>query len=108
MVKQFYLLTIILLIVTGISAQNLSIIPKPLEMKPGSGQFIIDNNCSLQFETSNTEVARIGVFFSDYLKQLYNISLNNNKTEKTIQIKIDNNANLPKEGYLLKQLKNRW
>ncbi len=102
MIKRFYLPAVILLIVSGISAQNVSVIPKPLEMKQEKGHFIIDNNCSLQIEPQNDETARIGSFFNDYLKQVYNISLNNSKGEKSIHLKIDKNVNLPKEGYLLK------
>ena len=101
MIKQFFLFTFILLVVTNISAQNLSVIPKPLEMKQSTGSFILNESCLLQFDKTNPEISRIAGFFGDYLKQLYNLQLTDKKEGKTIQFKIDNKANLSNEGYLL-------
>ncbi len=102
MTKKISLLIFILFIVFHVFAQYPSIIPQPMEMSKGNGNFILDKSCGLQYDASNKEVARIAEFFNKYLSELYNMDLGKTPGEKTIQFKIIGSSNLGKEGYLLK------
>ncbi len=102
MVKKINLFVFILFMVINISAQDFAIIPKPQEISTGVGKFILDKNCSLQYDETNSEVARISGFFQEYLENVYDIKCKKSSGEKTIQFKILSNSNLGNEGYLLK------
>jgi hexosaminidase len=102
MVKKINLFVFILFMVINISAQDFAIIPKPQEISTGVGKFILDKNCSLQYDETNIEVARISGFFQEYLENVYDIKCKKSSGEKTIQFKILSNSNLGSEGYLLK------
>ena len=86
----------------NISAQDFAIIPKPMEISKGSGSFVLDKTCTIQFDANNREVSKIADFFSDYIENLYDLKFENSSSEKTIQFKIISASNLGKEGYLLK------
>lgn len=73
-----------------------------MEISSGSGKFVLDKSCSLQFDATNKDVARIADFFSEYVDNVYDIQLAKSTSDKTIQFKIAGNSNLGKEGYLLK------
>jgi len=102
MAKKIKLFILILFIAANISAQNFAIIPKPMEISSGTGSFILDKNCALQFDTTNKEIARIAEFLGEYMENMYDIKLEKTSGEKTIQFKILSNSGLGKEGYLLK------
>ncbi len=85
-----------------VSAQDFAIIPKPMEISAGNGNFILDKNCSLIFDVNNKEVSRIAAFFNEYLEKMYDLQLNENKEGKLIKFTIISRLNLGKEGYLLK------
>lgn len=102
MIKQLYLIFSILLIVINISAQNISIIPKPMEMSVGEGNFQLDKNCGFQFDEKNDEIKRIAGFLEKHLQDFYGLKLNGKAESKTIQFKIISRLNLGTEGYLLK------
>ncbi len=102
MTKKIALISLILFHVIQVYAQNLAIIPKPAEISLGSGNFVLDKSCSIQFDDTNKEVSRIASFFADYLKNVYNLKLETSPGEKHIRFSLLKNANLGKEGYLLK------
>ncbi|HSO88002.1 MAG TPA: beta-N-acetylhexosaminidase [Draconibacterium sp.] len=97
--KLFFLL---LMMANFIVAQELAIIPKPMEMSAGKGFFILDTTTSINFDNQNKEVFRIAEFFAEYTEKLYGFKLKQNSEGKAIQFKIMSNAYLGKEGYLLK------
>jgi hexosaminidase len=86
----------------SIAQQPVSIIPQPVSIQQSKGNFIIDNNTSLQFNSSNKELKAASVFFSGYIKQISGIDLPSNIHKiKTIQFKIAPTAEIGDEGYLL-------
>ncbi len=93
---------LLLFFVTNVSAQELSIIPKPAEMSIQKGSFVLDKNCTLQFDASNREITRIAGFFNDYMNEMYGFTIGENTSGKSIQLKLMSRLNLGKEGYLLK------
>lgn len=106
MKRNLSLLILLLFFVMNISAQELAIIPEPAEMSVQKGNFVLDKNCTLQFDASNQDLARIADFFNDYLKEMYGFTIGENTTGKSIQLKLMSRLNLGKEGYLLKVNKN--
>jgi len=102
MTRKINLFILILFMVTNISAQNFAIIPKPMEISSGSGSFVLDKSCTIQFDATNTEITRISEFLSEYLENVYDINIGKTAGEKTIQFKIISSSGLGKEGYLLK------
>ncbi len=102
MTKKRSLLLSILLFAINISAQQISIIPKPLEISVQKGSFALTSDCSVQFDPSNSEVSGIASFFNEYLQTVYGFKVNENSKGKAIQFKIISHLNLGKEGYLLK------
>lgn len=96
------LIVLILLTTMTISAQQISIIPQPKEMNVKEGVFELDENCAVQFDTSNEEIARIASFFNDYLENIYGFRTTSQNQGKPVQFKLVKRLNLGKEGYLLK------
>lgn len=93
---------LILFFAANISAQDISVIPKPAEISARDGSFALDKNCGLQYDKANGEVARIAGFFNEYLENVYGFRLDENTKEPGIQFKIISQLQLGKEGYLLK------
>jgi hexosaminidase len=102
MIKKTSLFIPILFAVLTISAQDFALIPKPNEISHRAGTFVLDKNCSIQFDNTNIEIARIAGFFSNYLEKMYSLKTGNLSSDKTIQFKIISSSNLADEGYLLK------
>ena len=100
--KQLYFIFSILLISLNTTGQNISIIPKPMEMSVGEGSFQLDENCFLQIDENNPEIKRIAGFLKEHLENFYGFKLNGKKDGKAIQLKIISQLNLGNEGYLLK------
>ncbi len=100
--KQLYFILSILFISLNVSAQDFAIIPKPMEISAGKGNFQLDENCVLKLDANNAELARIGSFFTEYLDNFYGLKLKGGQEAKPIQFKIISQLNLGKEGYLLK------
>ena len=102
MKRNLALLFLLLFFVMNISAQEVAIIPQPAEMSIQKGNFILDQTCTLQFDVSNQEIARIAGFFNDYLNEMYGFTIGENNTGSSIQLKLISRLDLGKEGYLLK------
>ncbi|HKI87502.1 MAG TPA: beta-N-acetylhexosaminidase, partial [Draconibacterium sp.] len=102
MKQNLILLIVLLFFVMNVSAQELAIIPKPAETSIQKGSFVLDKNCTLQFDASNKEIARIASFFNEYLNEMYGFTVGENSSGKSIQLKLMSRLNLGKEGYLLK------
>ncbi len=102
MKRKHYLLIPILFFVVNISAQNVPVIPKPAVISEKEGNFTLDKNCSLQYDKSDDEVARIAGFFNEYLGDVYGFGLKPSQQGGAIQFKLSSQLQLGKEGYLLK------
>ena len=102
------LLTIIM-VTTFIQAfsQQVAIIPQPAKLQIDIGEFILDSDCSLQFDGNNQEMLRIADFLNDFLKKRYDFQLKNNGKGKPVQFKLANLPTLGDEGYKLEVDKNR-
>lgn len=73
-----------------------------MEISAGEGYFMLDDNCVLQYDVNNNEVARIADFFNEYLSNSYGLKLKSQGEGNSVQFKIISRLNLGKEGYLLK------
>ncbi|QGY47351.1 family 20 glycosylhydrolase [Maribellus comscasis] len=102
MKRKHCLFISILFFVMNISAQNISVIPKPAEVSIREGSFILDSNVGLRYDKNNSEMTAIAGFFNDYLHTMYGFKLDENSTERPVQFKIISQLQLGKEGYLLK------
>lgn len=100
--KQLIYLTFLLIFSNSIFAQEIAIIPKPMEMAVKQGMFTLDNNSVLKFDANNPDVSRIAKFFSDYIETVYGIAIKENNLGSSINLKIISRLNLGTEGYLLK------
>jgi hexosaminidase len=102
MKRTFGVILLLLFFIFSNTAQEFAIIPKPAEMSPGKGVYVLDESSSFQFDTNNSEISRIALFFEEYVENVYGFSLAKNGSEKPIQLKLIRRLNLSDEGYLLK------
>ncbi len=102
MPKKLLLISFILFMILKISAQDIAIIPQPMEISKGNGLFVLDKDCTLKFDVNNLEVARIAGFLNEYIQQMYGLKLKENREGKTVQFVLISRLNMGKEGYLLK------
>ena len=93
---------LLLSLIINTTAQEFAIIPRPAEISPGKGAYILDESSSIQFDTNNSEIKRIARFFEEYVENVYGFSLSKNSSGKPIQLKLIRRLNLSDEGYLLK------
>ena len=100
--KRLFHLIILLFTVSNAIAQVISIIPKPAELSVKSGTFLLNSECSLQFDAANEEVVRIADFFNDYLQNMYGYKIEEHSEGRAIHLKISSRVKLGKEGYVLK------
>src|SRR6188768_3904301 len=102
MMKRFFLSLILMLPFVLFAQQAISIIPQPVSLQQNEGNFIIDNSTSFQFNASDKELQAAAVFFTNYIKHISAIDLSSNiHTNKAIQFKIAQTAEIGDEGYLL-------
>jgi hexosaminidase len=95
---------LIILMFSSISqgfSQKVAIIPQPAKLQINAGEFVLDSNCTLQFDAKSQELTRIAGFMNDFLKKSYNLQLKNNVKGKSVKFKIDQTLNLGAEGYQL-------
>jgi hexosaminidase len=59
----------------GLSAQTVSVIPKPAELKVEEGSFEITPETRLIFDQSNKELVRIAQFLNDHFEKYYHFAL---------------------------------
>lgn len=85
-----------------LSAQTISIIPKPVSLKTETGFFTIDENTSIHFSPTQTKIAPAVTYFVDAIDQIsgYKIKINT-LTKHTIRIVLDKSIIPQEEGYQL-------
>ena len=77
------------------------IIPQPASMELEGDYFIIDANTSIQFKQSDKDLAALGAYFSDYIRNIsgYTLPLNKKK-KKSIRFVLEK-VDVGAEGYKL-------
>lgn len=103
MIRSYSILILVLLSIHSkkISAQNKSIIPAPKEFMITAGSFNLDHAVALYAPSKEAEP--VSSFFTNYLKDFYNIIIADekyvDKQLNTIQFTIDKELSISKEAY---------
>jgi hexosaminidase len=80
--------------------QMTSIIPKPVEIKMGNGNFIFDENTTVQYKKSEKELKPTADFLVSYIKSISGFTLKSNKASaKKVEFIIE--KGIVEEGYKL-------
>jgi hypothetical protein len=95
-------LTILLVVfVSSVHAQDISIIPQTAYMQLNEGGFVLGQGCTLEFEAHDKELSRIAQYFNEYLQTYYGFHIKLNNGSSPIQLQIVKNETLGNEGYRL-------
>ncbi|WP_205728758.1 glycoside hydrolase family 20 protein [Flavobacterium ranwuense] len=98
--RSSVLLFLLLASVLMNAQQQPSIIPKPVDLKMGSGNFTIDGNTAIQYKKSQKELKATADFFASYIKNISGFSLKSNKAAaKKVEFVIE--KDIQEEGYQL-------
>ncbi len=82
--------------------QAVNIIPQPVSMSLQQGQFIIDNNTSINFNSKQKDLASASKFLNSFIKTISGNELSvNAKKNKSIVLEIKKTDKIGDEGYLL-------
>lgn len=84
-----------------VHAQNISIIPQPVQMQRGSGSFVISSATVIGVPAKNQEVAKIASYLTGKIKKSSGLTLRVQEGNGNIQLNINSKADarLGKEGY---------
>ncbi len=115
-ISRFLLLTFSVFVISAVHAAEpggISIVPKPVKVKPAAGIFRITDRTQLFFTAGNEEAQRTARFFAGHLQYsggpvmtALGIGKKHNKAVGIIFL-IDPKASLPSEGYILRINKKR-
>lgn len=98
--KKITLLLLLLASMLMNAQQQPSIIPKPVDLKMGNGNFTIDGNTAIQYKKSQKELKATADFLASYIKNISGFSLKSNKAAvKKIEFVIE--KDIQEEGYQL-------
>lgn len=99
-IKHFYFLLSLLPLFANAQYEvsKLPLIPRPLEVTEGKGQFVIDNKVGLQLKSDNAELKIATNYLVDFLKNDYHVQLTENVKNRSINFELDKNI-LNEEGY---------
>ena len=80
------------------------IIPKPVSIEKGQGNFVIDRKTSIQFVSTNNDLKAAADFLNEKIREVggYTLPLNNSSNKKTIRLIIGKQTSPGEEGYKLK------
>ena len=82
--------------------EAINIIPQPVSMSLLHGQFIIDNNTSINFDSKQKDLASASGFLNSFIKSISGNELSvNAKKNKSILLEIKKTEKIGDEGYLL-------
>lgn len=81
--------------------KEISIIPKPQELKLGMGEFILDNSSSISFPKNDPEFIKAAEFFSEFYSRSTGNTLINVNDGAGIEFKFAENNDFGNEGYQL-------
>lgn len=97
-------LLILLLLAIGFSAfsQEVAIIPKPVKMELKDGNFLIDHQTAIIFDSKNVNLRHTASFFAGFINKVSGIRIHlNGKQQKKIYLEIKPVKEIGDEGYLL-------
>jgi hexosaminidase len=97
-------LLVLLIMISGQSfGQDISIIPQPVQLQRGSGEFALSGTTTIGIPARNTEAAKVASYFANRVKASTGYSLNTTEGSGTIQLALNPKADaqLGKEGYTL-------
>jgi hexosaminidase len=100
--KKFYLSILLFCPFFIFAQQTVSIIPKPVDLTLTSGNFTLDGNTGIKYNSASKELQVAAGFFVAYIKNIsgYNLAING-KTAKSVLLEIKPNSVLGEEGYQL-------
>lgn len=82
--------------------QAVHIIPQPLSLEMKEGNFVIDNNTTVQFPKNDKAVADVVHFFTEYVNKVAGFTLKSNQPKaKAIVFSIEKIKEIGDEGYLI-------
>src|SRR5450631_3464461 len=97
-----HLLFLVFLCPLLIFAQQVSVIPKPVNLKTTGGNFLIEGNTRIKYNITSKELRSAADFFTTYIKNISGYSLKPITTSgKTIELEIKPITGLGDEGYQL-------
>lgn len=97
MKKLQCLIIVLLFSYISVSAHSVSLVPKPAKMEIMPGNLIIDH--SIRIKASGDEAVKGRKLFLSFVKENFDVALNQGKGKKSISLIEDNS--MPSEGYKL-------
>ncbi|MCT4587019.1 MAG: beta-N-acetylhexosaminidase [Carboxylicivirga sp.] len=93
---------LLLTLASSMQAQDLALVPKPVELKKQEGTFLLDKHTTITYAIS---LAREAEFFTSQIKVATGLDIKrtDTKTKQLIELKLDNtiNESIGEEGYQL-------
>lgn len=87
-------------LITSVQAQQVNIIPKPVNMQIKQGGFVIDKATSLKYDASKKGMKEAAALLSDHVYQVSGIRLSHNtRLPKVIELKMVKDSKSDDEGY---------
>lgn len=100
--KRILIFLVIVLPLFLTAQQKINIIPQPVSLIQNDGDFIIDNNTSLQYSPTDKNLQDAAHFFASFIKNISGIELSSNSHKnKFIEFRLSKTAEIGDEGYLL-------
>lgn len=100
--KRILLSLVIALPLFLTAQQKINIIPQPVSLIQNNGDFIIDNNTSLQYNPTDKNLQDAAHFFASYINHISGIELSSNSHKnKFIEFRLSKTDEIGDEGYLL-------
>jgi hexosaminidase len=100
--KRLLIILIVLFPFFGIAQTKISIIPQPVSVTAEPGNFTIDKNTAVIFNTKENDLNHAANFFNAFIKNVSGYLLPfNMKKNKSIVLEIKKTATIGDEGYLL-------
>ncbi len=98
-----FFISFVMLQQLGIAQLKPSIIPQPVKLVMNKGSFQLDQGVSIKYQASQLSLKPAVDYFIASINEISGIKLSLNKpSNKTIELKIDQNLKLNTEGYELK------
>ena len=95
---------LILFCSASLLAQDISIIPQPVSLKPGNGNFTLSASTAISIPANQKEIARVASYFADKVKTAAGLTLKVAEgTTGNIQLSLNAkpNSQISQEGYTL-------
>lgn len=102
MIKKTIISLIVFVFIGCSDHHEISIIPQPNNMEVHSGNFLLDSETSVEYDSNKKELEKIIIEFTNKIKLVSGINLSvNEEAAKIISIDIDSNLSDMESGYKL-------